>query len=105
MKGAMHIVQVLDIHDNPLQRPGTEELPVIEGHWVILEYLENGSIEKFINNTTESLRTRLPNRLLWRFFLCCKFYWQDILLDVVVWLTTSNLVIKACIAMTVSTYI
>ncbi|KAI0891797.1 hypothetical protein F4806DRAFT_295786 [Annulohypoxylon nitens] len=70
MKGAMHIVQVLDIHDNPLERPGTDELPVIEGHWVILEYLENGSIEKFINNATESLTTRLPNRLLWRFFLC-----------------------------------
>ncbi|KAI1455322.1 kinase-like protein [Annulohypoxylon moriforme] len=70
LQGAMHIVQVLDISNNPLARPGTSSLPAIAGGWVILEYLENGSVGKFIENAQEMGIEHLPNRLIWRFALC-----------------------------------
>ncbi|KAI1204120.1 uncharacterized protein F4807DRAFT_448929 [Annulohypoxylon truncatum] len=75
----MHVVQVLEIENNPLDRPGTAALPALTGAWVILEYLANGSIDKFIENAYSQGRRKLPNRLLWRFCLC---------------------MIKACIAIT-----
>ncbi|KAI1086527.1 hypothetical protein F5B19DRAFT_478953 [Rostrohypoxylon terebratum] len=68
----MHIVQPHTIVDNPLLREPTNGMPKIEGGWLIVEYLQNGTLFNFIMKATDQDRTpkKLPNRLLWRFFLC-----------------------------------
>ncbi|KAI0383315.1 hypothetical protein F5Y04DRAFT_287472 [Hypomontagnella monticulosa] len=63
-RGAMHIVQMIDIPENPLT------VNDFTGEWVILEWLPNGTIFHFVEKAREMGVTRLPNRLLWRFFLC-----------------------------------
>ncbi|KAI2463024.1 kinase-like protein [Annulohypoxylon bovei var. microspora] len=70
LRGARHIVQLVDVPDNPLHRPGNEQLPAITGDWLILEWVPNGTIGGFILRAANSGIPRLPNRLLWRFFLC-----------------------------------
>lgn len=69
LKGAMHIVQPVEIDNNPLLNPPTKDLPEIKGTWSIVEYLENGTLASFIEKAGKH-KNRLPNRLLWRFLLC-----------------------------------
>lgn len=47
--------------------PGTEN--VSAGDWLYMEWLENGTMLRFIKKVKES-NTKLPNRLLWRFSMC-----------------------------------
>ncbi|KAI1100440.1 kinase-like protein [Jackrogersella minutella] len=68
LRGAMHIVQLIDIPNNPLSQQGTSK--GLMGEWVILEWLEHGTIGDFITKTRNKGVDRLPNRLLWRLFLC-----------------------------------
>ncbi|OTA93387.1 hypothetical protein M434DRAFT_11663 [Hypoxylon sp. CO27-5] len=62
--GSTHIVKILDLVDNPLEKNN------YPGEWVILEYLSNGTIDEFITFLVRRRIERLPNRVLWRFFLC-----------------------------------
>lgn len=41
---------------------------------MIMEWIQHGTLLNFVNKATSKLRDgeRLPNRLLWRFFLCRK---------------------------------
>ncbi|OTA99688.1 hypothetical protein M426DRAFT_27297 [Hypoxylon sp. CI-4A] len=61
-KGAMHIVQFVDIKDNPLDK--------WEARWMVLEWISNGTLSQFIGKAKKVGLSRLPNRTLWRFFLC-----------------------------------
>jgi hypothetical protein len=49
---------------------GAEYLVGLEGPMIVMEYLENGQMQTFANRLEESGKT-LPNRVLWRIFLCC----------------------------------
>ncbi|KAK8087190.1 kinase-like domain-containing protein [Apiospora phragmitis] len=40
------------------------------GPMLVIELLENGSMKEFLNKAKAHSAPRLPNRLLWRFFLC-----------------------------------
>ncbi|KAI8965118.1 kinase-like domain-containing protein [Daldinia sp. FL1419] len=62
LRGALHIVQILEVEDNPLD----EEL---EGEWIMMEWLPNGTVLDLIKKSKGRIK-RFPNRLLWRFFLC-----------------------------------
>ncbi|OTA94900.1 hypothetical protein M434DRAFT_29440 [Hypoxylon sp. CO27-5] len=70
LRGAMHIVQMIDIPNNPLSNRSRTDLPDIGDDWVIMEWLEHGTIGNFITKARSAGFARLPNRLLWRFFLC-----------------------------------
>ncbi|KAI0838305.1 kinase-like protein [Hypoxylon sp. FL0890] len=61
-KGAMHLVQLIDIPANPLASSDLQ--------WLVLEWLPNGTLGDFVTKAKEKGAERLPNRLLWRFFLC-----------------------------------
>ncbi|KAI0101966.1 kinase-like protein [Hypoxylon sp. NC0597] len=69
LRGAMHIVQMIDIPDNPLDQR-RRDLPEIREEWIIMEWLEHGTIGDFVTKAISAGLERLPNRLLWRFFLC-----------------------------------
>ncbi|KAI2631818.1 hypothetical protein GGR54DRAFT_581123 [Hypoxylon sp. NC1633] len=64
LRGCMHIVQLVGIANNPLRQHGDL------GEWVALEWLPNGTVYSFIHKARQAGLVRLPNRLLWRFFLC-----------------------------------
>ncbi|KAI2468300.1 kinase-like protein [Annulohypoxylon bovei var. microspora] len=64
LRGGMHIVQIVDIQDNPLQRHN------LAGEWLILEWVPNGTFGDFISKAARRGTQRLPNRLLCRIFLC-----------------------------------
>ncbi|KAI1416674.1 kinase-like protein [Hypoxylon sp. FL1857] len=75
LRGAMHIVQTLNIADNPLEiSPMIDStgarLPNIDNQWIVMEWLEYGTIGDFIKKARNRRITQLPNRLLWRLFLC-----------------------------------
>lgn len=50
---------------DPLQELQDPDHPT----WLYLEWIENGTLNAFIEKASRRLH-RLPNRLLWRFFLC-----------------------------------
>ncbi|KAI1774329.1 kinase-like domain-containing protein [Hypoxylon cercidicola] len=64
LEGGMHIVRMFDIPNNPLQMHGFDQ------EWLILEWIPNGMLFDFITKARVKGLTRIPNRLLWRFFLC-----------------------------------
>ncbi|KAK7948054.1 uncharacterized protein PG986_008940 [Apiospora aurea] len=88
--GSLHIVQLLDIQSSPFFDFDVEKAALIQenpdmardlradyekagyllGPMLVIELLENGSVKDFINKAKAHKVTRLPNRLIWRFFLC-----------------------------------
>ncbi|KAI1213377.1 kinase-like protein [Annulohypoxylon truncatum] len=85
LRGAKHIVKILNIENNPLvddpeafsirRNSGT-------GEWIILEWIPNGTMADFIVNASDLGVEYLPNRLLWRFFFClvracCGLAWPN----------------------------
>ncbi|KAI0112363.1 hypothetical protein F4776DRAFT_674303 [Hypoxylon sp. NC0597] len=64
MRGGMHIVQPVSFPNNPLTQYN------FDGAWIMLEWVANGTIGDFILKAQAHKVQRLPNRLLWRFFLC-----------------------------------
>ncbi|KAI0126714.1 kinase-like domain-containing protein [Xylariales sp. AK1849] len=69
LKGAMHIVRILDVPDDPLEKEveGAEELG--NTRWMYMEWVENGTLGAFMERAQMASR-RLPSRMLWHFFKC-----------------------------------
>ncbi|KAI1778977.1 kinase-like protein [Hypoxylon cercidicola] len=67
LRGNRHLVEIYDLPDIPLSSTNIDP-----DCWIILEYLPNGTIHSFIKLAKAKLGRGklLPNRLLWRFFLC-----------------------------------
>ncbi|KAI1104412.1 hypothetical protein F4804DRAFT_307215 [Jackrogersella minutella] len=66
-----HIIQSLDLPNDPL----AQTLPAVWPHrmrnWIFLEYAENGALKTLSERHVEQYDNELlPNRLLWRFFMC-----------------------------------
>lgn len=70
LQGNSHIVQIYDIPNNPLESVGGLD----RRDWIVMEWIEYGEVGDFINLASQYLEEgeRLPSRLLWRIFLCCK---------------------------------
>ncbi|KAI0853477.1 hypothetical protein F5Y00DRAFT_270644 [Daldinia vernicosa] len=70
MQKAMHVVNLIE----PPHDPFAKTFPDVDPHglkgWVFMEYLENGTLRQFTDNVYDLLDGPLPNRLLWRLFLC-----------------------------------
>jgi hypothetical protein len=62
LRGALHIVQPVQLPSDPLSK--------LNGPSLIMELVENGSLLDFYERLVASKIT-LPNRFLWRIFLCC----------------------------------
>ncbi|KAI1649215.1 uncharacterized protein F4817DRAFT_44317 [Daldinia loculata] len=62
----LHIVRLINLPNNPLRGR------IDRRDWIILEWLEHGELRSFITKARIMIGrgTRLPNRLLWRFFTC-----------------------------------
>ncbi|RYO96143.1 hypothetical protein DL764_007521 [Monosporascus ibericus] len=80
--GAPHIVRPLVLDDFPPDEDDPSELigQLFEGPILITEHLGSGSSKRFINRASK-LGYQIPNRVLWRVFLC--FVFGD--LDLVAW--------------------
>ncbi|KAK7952350.1 uncharacterized protein PG986_008078 [Apiospora aurea] len=77
-RGAEHIIQVLpeynhlwrtDNNDNNQSSGDVETGPVLSHPVIVMEYLENGTLEQLINRFGR-IERRIPQRLLWSFALC-----------------------------------
>ncbi|KAI8965240.1 hypothetical protein F5Y11DRAFT_344683 [Daldinia sp. FL1419] len=68
---AAHIVKIVVPHSDPLGQTFNDVWPhgIYRGEWLYLEWLENGSVKQFIERAHAADR-QLPNRMLWRFFMC-----------------------------------
>ncbi|KAI1464319.1 uncharacterized protein F4812DRAFT_462735 [Daldinia caldariorum] len=70
MRKAKHIVNLVEPEDDPLDADIEELDPHGLTGWLFIEYLENGTLCDFVTNYSERYDEPLPNRILWRFFLC-----------------------------------
>ncbi|KAK8089981.1 hypothetical protein PG997_004942 [Apiospora hydei] len=80
-RGAEHIIQVLPEY-NHLWRTNNDNNqgrgndvgtgPVLSHPVIVMEYLENGTLDQLINRFGR-IERRFPQRLLWSFALCCEF--------------------------------
>ncbi|KAI1102042.1 hypothetical protein F4804DRAFT_314338 [Jackrogersella minutella] len=69
MRGGMHIAQlIVEIPDDPLEKAAS--FGGLRGEWIFLEWVPNGTLYDFVEKARLIGVERLPNRLLWRFFLC-----------------------------------
>lgn len=60
LRGAMHIMQPFRIN-----------ISYLKGPTLLTEWIENGLVLGLVNRLPD-FGQPLPNRMLWRFFLCCK---------------------------------
>ncbi|KAI1359871.1 hypothetical protein F5Y08DRAFT_344243 [Xylaria arbuscula] len=70
VRWARHLVHGVEIRNDPLTAL-FQSNPIYQGDipWFYLEWIENGTLGRFVTRSAERY-PRLPNRLLWRFFLC-----------------------------------
>ncbi|TRX97166.1 hypothetical protein FHL15_001960 [Xylaria flabelliformis] len=73
LRWSKHIVNDVTPTKDPLARrfPGIRSHHMGIDNWLYLEWLENGTIKNLVGRAIQ-LGITLPNRLLWRFFLCSK---------------------------------
>ncbi|KAI1193778.1 kinase-like domain-containing protein [Nemania serpens] len=62
LRYSSHVVNILTIQNGP-----NAGLRGLDSIFIILEYMENGSLRQFIERTVD---IDLPNRILWSLFLC-----------------------------------
>ncbi|KAH6647395.1 hypothetical protein BKA67DRAFT_694461 [Truncatella angustata] len=69
LQWAKHICQIFAVPYDPLA-----SLLPLRPHrmddWLYLEWIENGTVRDFIGRVIDAGLATLPNRVLWRFFLC-----------------------------------
>ncbi|KAI1380560.1 kinase-like domain-containing protein [Hypoxylon crocopeplum] len=63
---AEHVINILTIENNPLL-PNVESPDGFDYDYVILEYMENGTLGTFLERIQGE---NIPNRILWYLFLC-----------------------------------
>ncbi|KAI1080348.1 hypothetical protein F5B20DRAFT_589424 [Whalleya microplaca] len=66
LKHSDHIIDMLQVHNNPLL-PDENGTGGLGADFMILEYLENGTLADFIDKAQWNT---IPNRILWHIFLC-----------------------------------
>ncbi|KAI1206532.1 uncharacterized protein F4807DRAFT_463477 [Annulohypoxylon truncatum] len=74
LRNGLHIIKSLDLPNDPLD-PLNATHPGVWPHrmrsWIFMELAENGGLETFVGrHQTQYDGQALPNRLLWRLFMC-----------------------------------
>lgn len=68
LRGAEHIVQLITCTENPLlHQTGSDWHPMT----MILEHVEHGDLGQLMNRLRRA-KQKLPVRMLWSLFLCCR---------------------------------
>ncbi|KAI0880146.1 uncharacterized protein GGS22DRAFT_198238 [Annulohypoxylon maeteangense] len=70
LRNGLHIIKSLDLPDDPLAQTPDGILPHRMRTWIFMEYAENGGLRTLVQRHKEQYREAMPNRLLWRFFMC-----------------------------------
>ncbi|KAI1496815.1 hypothetical protein F5X99DRAFT_50760 [Biscogniauxia marginata] len=71
LRYAKHIVRLEEPPDDPLQRLHAGLIRRLSSDdYIFLEYVENGELLQFLLRCRNAGLQRLPNRMLWRFFMC-----------------------------------
>ncbi|KAI0469232.1 hypothetical protein F4859DRAFT_516173 [Xylaria cf. heliscus] len=63
LQWAEHIVTLINLDPDPLRN-------LFQKPYFIIEYVENGTLNEFLNRRRDAGLRRLPNRVLWAIFLC-----------------------------------
>ncbi|KAI0201990.1 hypothetical protein F4808DRAFT_423139 [Astrocystis sublimbata] len=71
LRWSKHIIRAIIPINDPLAResPGIKSHHMDPESWIYLEWLPNGTVARLIDRALQ-LEIKLPNRILWRFFLC-----------------------------------
>ncbi|KAI0467777.1 hypothetical protein F4859DRAFT_517647 [Xylaria cf. heliscus] len=71
LQWAKHIATGVEIPNDPLTQtfPGTPWHRMRRNTWLYTEWIENGTVGKLARRANDQ-QIRLPNRLLWSFFMC-----------------------------------
>ncbi|KAI1471843.1 uncharacterized protein F4812DRAFT_415743 [Daldinia caldariorum] len=71
LRNCHHIIQSLDVDDDPLANTPAGISPHRMQSWIFTEYIENGLLTRLVERHLEQYEGELfPCRLLWRFFMC-----------------------------------
>ncbi|KAI8958174.1 hypothetical protein F5Y11DRAFT_362969 [Daldinia sp. FL1419] len=71
LRNCHHIIQSLDIPNDPLRGTPADLAPHRMRNWIFTEYIENGSLEGLVGRHIQQYQGELfPCRILWRFFMC-----------------------------------
>ncbi|KAI0174877.1 hypothetical protein BJ166DRAFT_157752 [Pestalotiopsis sp. NC0098] len=71
LKWARHFCQIIDIDRDPLNQKWPHLLPHHNESHLYMEWIPNGTLRNFVDQVKAAEEIKfLPNRLLWRFFLC-----------------------------------
>ncbi|KAI0878133.1 hypothetical protein GGS24DRAFT_497198 [Hypoxylon argillaceum] len=74
LRWAKHVVNIITPPNDPLEKRDSDikSQYMDADNWVYLEWLQNGTLQKLISRALKK-DIELPNRILWRFFLCLMF--------------------------------
>jgi hypothetical protein len=73
MRHCRHIINTIDVPNDPLaaQQPGATHTMHA---WLYMEFAENGTLRDMMDKALDTNGGMpWPNRVLWRFFMCCTF--------------------------------
>lgn len=76
--GAMHVVKILEMHEggpdgDPLSKNVEGAAAMPSKDWMYMEWLDNGNLTEFMLRAGKPPARPLPNRLMWRIFLCREY--------------------------------
>lgn len=72
LKNCAHIVQLVPVEERNLRRQYPDGSQKSMGELLIMEFLENGDLQDFVIQARQKGKL-IPQRVLWHFFLCCKW--------------------------------
>ncbi|KAI1339616.1 hypothetical protein F5Y15DRAFT_423851 [Xylariaceae sp. FL0016] len=81
LRGCGHVIQTLDVAADPLLRTPPGIRSVGSSLWLYMEFAPNGTLYDFIERNKELYDRPLPNRLLWRLFMCCRSHVTRVAMD------------------------
>ncbi|KAK8076655.1 hypothetical protein PG994_003927 [Apiospora phragmitis] len=67
---AKHVMNILEIPADPLSRRKAPLRRHGLENWIFIEWVQHGTLHRLVRRAKEESMEYLPNRLLWRFFMC-----------------------------------
>ncbi|KAK7961093.1 hypothetical protein PG988_012307 [Apiospora saccharicola] len=70
LRWAKHVMNIVEIPDDPLNRRKSPLRRHGVENWMFLEWVQHGTLHRLVRRAKEENIEYLPNRMLWRFFMC-----------------------------------
>ncbi|KAK8017279.1 hypothetical protein PG991_008355 [Apiospora marii] len=90
LRWAKHVMNIVEIPADPLNRRKSPLRRHGVENWMFIEWVEHGTLHRLVRRAREENIEYLPNRMLWRFFMCQETRGSQL---------TDLQVIRMCIAM------